>query len=906
MRFVRRLWSLRRRGKLDAEMTEEIRLHLERRTEENIVAGMSPDEARYSALRRFGAVEQTKEIARDERWRGLLRFDHVAQDVRYALRQLAKVPAFTAIVVLTLALGIGANTAFFSVINAVLLRPLPFPEQDRLVTLWESDTLGAEQQKVSPPTVIDWQTSGRSFEGIASWTPPTEFNRVTGDGAEKVHGTHVSANLFPILRVIPQLGRGFAPADDEPGAEQVALISDRMWRERYGADSRVLGQVLVIATSGRRDYAIIGVMPPTFHFPEDTDVWLPAGWNGLPREQARRDGHWLNAVGRLAPGVALDAARAELSAIQARIAREHPQLRAGTTVSIVPLLRQMVGRRTQTGLLVLWLAVAAVLSIACVNVANLMLARAASRRKEIVLRLALGAGRGRIMQQLLTEGLLLAALGGAAGVLVAVWGVRLLIAMSPADIPRMGEVAVDGTALAFTAGAALVTGLLVGFAPTWQGAHADVNEALKANSGMASAGAALGRTRAVLVIAEVTLATVLLVSAGLMLQSFAKLLNANRGFRAEHVITAQVDYSMSSAGGERPQVSIQQLLERIRQLPGVQAAGAAYGFPVFRRDNQPPTNTVAIFGRTPGPVDALPTAFTMAISPGWLSALGVRVQRGRDVTDADARDAPSVALINETFARRHFPGKDPIGQHLISGRIYATPGHLVAGATIPLDAADRFGRPLWSEIVGVVTDVKSLTVPPEAAPEIYYSYWQWPMQSPVLFVRTTADPAPFASAIRSVAKEIVPGLPPPDIRLMTQQVSESVAEPRFQAEVLNLFGGAALLLAAIGIYGVLAHTVTQRLREIGIRFTLGAQRSHVLMLVVGHALRLALVGIGLGLIASLAQTRMLRSQLYDVQPINPVTFGAVAALLLVVAFVAAWIPARRAANVAPTTVLRAE
>jgi len=822
------------------------------------------------------------------------------QDLRYGARTLMKSPVFTIIAVITLALGIGANTALFSVIDAVLLKPLPFPEQDRLVTLWESDPgHGAEQEKMSPPTVRDWQARSRAFEGIASWTAPTDFNRVTPGSAEKVRGAYVSANMFPMLRVAPQLGRGFAPGDDEPHGRQVALISDGVWRERYGGDSRVLGQVLAIDTFGRRDYTIIGVMPPAFHFPEDTDVWLPAGWNGVPREQARRDGHWLNALGRLAPGVTLDAARAEMSAIQARIARENPQARAGTRVSIVPLLRQMVGARTQTGLLVLWMAVAAVLLIACVNVANLTLARAASRRNETALKLALGAGRGRLARQLLTESLLLAVLGGGTGVLLAAWGVQLLIAISPTEIPRLHEVAIDGAALAFTLGAALVTGLLVGLAPAWHGAHADVNEALKADGGTASAAATLGHTRSVLVVAEVALAMVLLVSAGLMLRSFAKLLAVNRGFRAEQVITAHLDYSVSGFGTwveptrARPQVTIQQVLERIRQLPGVQAAGAAYGFPALRRDNQPPTNTFTIFGRRLGPVDAMPTAFTSAISPGWLSALGIRVQRGRDFTDADTLDAPSVALINETFARRYFPGEDPIGHYLAGGR-----------AATPLDAADHFGIPVWSNIVGVVSDVKSLTVQPEAAPEIYRPYWQWPMQSPILFVRTTADPAPLASAIRSVTKEIVPSLPPPEIRLLTERVSESVAQSRFQAELLDLFGGTALLLAAIGIYGVLAFSVAQRRRELGIRFALGADRRDVLAFIVGQAVRLTVLGIAVGVTAAVALTRTLQSQLYDVHPTDPVTFGAVVALLLVVALVAAWLPARRAAKVDPMVALR--
>lgn len=825
----------------------------------------------------------------------------VLQDLRYGVRTLMKSPAFSLIAVATLALGIGGNTALFSVINAVLLKPLPFPQQDRLVTLWEGDPArGAEQQKISPPTLSDWQARSHAFEGIASWTTPSDFNLLTREGAEKIRATYVSANLFPLLRVAPQLGRGFVAADDQAQGEQVAVISDRTWHERYDSDPRVPGQVLAIDTFGRRDYTIVGVMPPGYRFPEDADVWLPAGWNGLPREQARRDGHWLNALGRLAPGMTLEAARTEMNAIQVRIARENPAVHAGTAIAIVPLLQQMVGARTQAALLVLWVAVAAVLLIACVNVANLSLVRAAWRRKEVALRLALGAGRGRISRQVLTESLLLSGLGAAAGVLVAIWGVRLLIAISPAEIPRLHEVAIDGTALAFTLGAALVTGVLVGVAPAWYAAHADVNEALKADSGAASASAAVGHTRSVLVVAEVALAMVLLVSAALMLQSFAKLLAADRGFRAEHVITAHLDYSVSGFGTwveptrVRPQVSLQQVLERLRHLPGVQSAGAAYGFPVLRRENQPPTNTLTIFGRPVGPA-AVPTAFTTAISPGYLSALGIRVMRGRDFTEADTLDAPGVALINETFARRYFPGEDPIGQYLAGGR-----------AALTLGAVDRFGIPLWSKIVGVVSDVKSLTVQPEAAPEVYRPYWQWPMQSPILFVRTTGDPAQLASAIRSVTKEIVPRLPPPKIQLMTDRVSESVAQQRFQTELLNLFGGVALLLAAVGIYGMLAFSVIQRRRELGIRFALGAQQRDVVALVVGQGVRVTVLGIAIGMTAAVVLTPALRSQLYGVPPTDPATFGTVVALLLAVALVAAWFPARRATKVDPMVALRAE
>ncbi len=881
-------------------MAEEMRLHLEQRTEENVAGGMPPDEARDAALRKFGGVEQAKERAREQR--GFVWLEQLGQDLRYAGRQLARAPGFTTLVVLTLALGIGANTALFTVIDGVLLRPLPFPESERLVTLWASDPArGIEQEKISPATLADWQGRSHVFEAIAAWTPAADFNLITREGTQKIRGTYVTANLFPTLGVAPALGRGFTAEHDQPECEPVAVISDPLWRERFGSDPHVLGRQLVLDTFGRRAYTIIGVMPRGFEFPEDSAIWLPAGWSGLPREAARRGGHWLEVLGRLAPGVSWATAQTEMNTLQASLARENPAAGEGAAVATVPLLRQMVGGPTRVALIVLWAAVGGVLLIACANVASLLLARAAARQREIALRRALGAGRGRIARQLLTESLLLAGLAGGAGVLAAAWGVRLLVAISPAEIPRLGEVAIDGFALAFTAAATLGTGVLMGLAPAWHGARADVNAMLKSAGGAVSASGAAARLRVGLVTAEVALATVLLVIAGLMLQSFARLRAADRGFAEERVITAQLDYSVSGFGSwaeatrDRPQVTVRQILERLRELPGVQAAGAAHGFPVLRRDNLPPTNPVTIFGRPAGAAEALPAAFTTAISPGFLSALGLHVLRGRDFRESDTLEAPAVAIVNESFVRRYFPDEDPVGQSLASGRV-----------ALPHEALDRYGVPVWSTIVGVVSDMKSLTVQPEAAPEIYRPYWQWPMQSPILFVRTTGEPAPLAGAIRSLAREIVPALPAPEIRLMSERVGESVAQPRFQAQLLNFFGGAALLLAAIGIYGILAYTVAQRRREMGIRFALGAQRLDVLALVVGQGLRLTLLGIGVGITVALAVTRTLRSQLYAVPPADPATLVAVVGLLLAVALLAAWLPARRAARVDPMVALRAE
>jgi predicted permease len=821
-------------------------------------------------------------------------------DLRLALRQLRQHPGFAVVAVLTLAIGIGANTALFSIVNGVILRPLPFPKHEQLATLWESNpALGADRQKASWVALESWRAQERAIKSLGYWTGPEDFNFVTSEGVEKVRTAYVSSDVFPTLQISPQLGRGFAPEEDNPKGPMVALISHQLWQNRFGLDPRVLGQTVTIDTYGKRTYTIVGVMPAGFSFPDATELWLPAGYNGLPRD--RRTPHWLNVIARLADGVTIPQARAALNTAQATIARENPNARAGTEVAVVPLLQQLIGGRTRTALFVLWGVVGGVLLIACANVANLMLARATARQKEIALRLALGAGRGRIVRQLLTESVLLSLLGGVAGALLAVGCVNAIIAFSPADIPRLSAITVDLTALSFTAGIAVLTGIVFGLTPAWQCSRPQINETLKATGSATSAAPAVGRTRGALVIIEMALATVLLVVASLMLQSFAKLIAADRGFRAEHVITAELDFSVSGftswveETGTRPQSSIQRLIERLRQLPNVQAAGAAYGFPTLRRDNLPPNNTFTIFGRPAGAADVMPVAYEKSISPGYLNALGVTLLRGRDFTDTDTLRAPSVALINESFARRYFGDEDPIGQYITQGR-----------STAPLEARDTRGLSTWTRIVGVVKDTKSLTQQPEAAPEVYRSYWQWPMQAPVLFVRTMGDPAPLANALRRETKLAIPLLPSPKIRLMTDRVNESVAQPRFQAGLLNLFGGIGLLLAACGIYGVLAYAVIQRRREIGIRMALGAQGRDVISLVLTQGMRLAFVGAVVGIAAAAMVTRVLRAQLYAVSPADPLAFAAAALALLGVALLACWLPARAAARTDPIIALRCE
>ncbi len=823
------------------------------------------------------------------------------QDLRYGARMLRKSPGFTAVAALTLALGIGANTAIFSVINGVLLKPLPYSEPHQLVTLWESSPeRGVEQDRVSGPNYLDWRAQSTVFSGMAAspgWEGSETFNLVLRDTTAKIHASYTSASLFATLGTRPLLGRTLLPPEDQKEGNRAAVLSYGLWRRHFSGDPKAIGQTLTLDTYGRREYTIVGVMPPGFGLPSQCELWLPMGWMGVTLNQ-RRSAHWHNVIARLKPGVTLEQARAEMNTIQARLRQAYPGETMGSEVAVVPLVEQALGRNLRTALLVLWGVVAGVLLIACANVAHLMLARAASRHKEIALRVALGAGRWRMMRQLLIESLLLAVFGGGVGALFGRWGLRLFIAVSP-NIPRLNQVTLDLTALAFTLGVSVLTGVLFGLVPAAQFWRPDLNEALKEGARAASSGTAVGRMRNLLIVAEVALSLVLLASAGLMLQSFARMWRAERGFQPEHLLTAELDFSVSGFStwvrptAARPQVPLRQLIERLRELPGVQAVGA--GSRLLRRENRPPAQAVAIFGRPALKPEERPKAEFKGITPDWLRALGASVLRGRDFTEADTLEAPGAMLVNETLARRYFPNEDPLGQLFKMGT-----------SQPPLNATNVYGQPEWSTIVGIVSDVKSLHPHPETVPEVYVSYWQYPMQSPTILVRATGDPATLAAAIRRETRTLIPNLPPPVIRTMDDLLSETLAQPRLQSGLLSLFAGIALVLAVVGLYGVLAYLVTQRTREIGVRMALGAQKRDVLSLVIGQGMKLALAGVAAGVLLALALTRVLRSLLYGVTATDPLTFVAVSLLLAAIALIACWLPARRAAAIDPMEALRYE
>ena len=820
-------------------------------------------------------------------------------DLRFAFRQLLKNPGFTAVAVLTLALGIGANTAIFSVVYGVMFRPLPYPDSNTLVALSERNPRrGIDSELVSLPNLLDWRKQNHVFETIASYMGETPLNLVDIDGVKKVRCAYAESAVFTALKVNPLLGRTFLPEEDQNEANRVAVLSYELWQRQFGGASNILGQTVTIDSYGQNTYSVVGVMPPGFRFPGDCELWLPAGRNGTPSD--RRDGHWLSVIGRLKRNVSLTQAGAEMNTIQSRLHQVYSNQQIGSEVAIVPLLDQTIGRNLRSALLVLWGVVLGVLLIACSNVANLMLARAASRQKEIALRQSLGASRGRIIRQLIVESLLISFGGGVLGVLLGYCGLKLFDALNPGNIPRFQEVTLDRVALLFTLLVAVFSGLLFGLAPAWQFSRPDLNEVLKESSRGASVGPHTSRTRSFFVVAEIAMSLMLLVAAGLMVRTFARLSLMDRGFEPAHLLTAELDFSTSGYGGwtqitnTRPQVKLAELLDELRQQVAVQAVGAASELP---KRSTAPRQEILIEGLPSVDTrEPLKTGFN-AVTPGYFRALGAPLLQGRDFTDSDELGAANVVIINETMARRFFPNESPIGKRI------AIPDR--KNPLQPQNSPWERNGP-WREIVGVVADVKNLSLSPLPVPETYVSYRQWPMRSPTVVVRTAGNPAALIPVIRNKVATLRPSVPPARIQTMTHIISESIAQPRFHMRLLTLFGILALLLAGVGLYGILAYTVAQRTHEIGIRVALGAQKRNVLSLVIGQGMKLALIGVGVGAVAALALTRVMRNLLYEVNPTDLLTFACVAILLLGVAFLACWLPARRAARVDPMEALRYE
>jgi putative ABC transport system permease protein len=874
--YVVRRINRRRAG---VDLAEEIRTHLALETEQNIEAGMSPEEARYAALRAFGSVTLSKEDSRTM-W-GFRSLETLWQDVRFGGRMLIKNPTFTIVAVLALALGIGANSAIFSVVNTVLLRPLPYKEPDRLMTVWEDNSRhGYPRDTPAAANFIDWRDQNQVFEGMAAMAE-LSFNLTGGGEPERIDGRRVSANLFPLLGVEPQLGRAFLSEEDRPGAQRVVIMSHGLWQRRFGSDQNIIGRPL---TLNGESYTVVGVMPPQFQFPTRGDeLWVPIAFDS--REAANRGRHYLEVVARLKSGVTPQQAQAEMNTIAARLQQQYPEQNTGLGAAVVPLHEQVVGD-IKPALLVLLGAVGFVLLVACANVANLLLARAAVRQKEIATRIALGASRLRLMRQFLTESILLAVLGGGLGLLLSLWGVNLLKAFIPENISQAKAVTIDARVLGFTLLVSLLTGLIFGLAPAVQASNLNLNETLKEGGRDSAAGSRGNRIRGLLVVAEVAVSLVLLIGAGLLINSFLRLRNVDPGFRADNLLTMRIVLSAQKyPDRERRAVFYDELLRRVESLPGVKSAAVANWIPLV---SQGDSIGVTIEGRpAPAPGQAN-IVVTRVVSPHYFETMGIQLLRGRQFAEQDRVDSPPVAVISETMARRYWPGEDPTGKRIAPGR--------------PESADD------WVTVVGVMKDVRQFELNADPKPQMYLSYEQgWSFFAPShLVVRTEAEPRSLAATVRGAVWSIDKDQPVSNISTMEDVLSESIARQRFSMLLLGIFAAVALLLAAVGLYGVMSYSVAQRTHEIGIRMALGAQTRDVLKLAVGQGLKLVLIGVVLGLVAAFILTRVLASLLYGVSATDPITFITISLVLISVALLASYIPARRATKVDPLIALRYE
>jgi predicted permease len=817
----------------------------------------------------------------------------LVQDVRYGLRMLARNPGFTAVAVLALALGIGANTAIFSVINGVLLRPLPYHDPDRLMRLSESSP-GFQTMSVACPNFVDWKDQSRSFASLAAFR--WEDYDVTGGGQpEHLSGKMVSADFFRVLGINPVLGRNFDARTDRLGAAPVALIDGGLWSRRFGSSPAVLGRQL---TLNGGSYTIAGVVPAAFQFEGKADVYtLLEQWDDpLARSREMHPGMYV--VGRLKPGVTQASAQSEMSAIAARLAEAHPKSNSKHGINVAPLAGVIVGNVRPT-LLVLLGAVGFVLLIACANVANLLLARSAGRQKEIAVRAAIGAGRGRVVRQLLTESVVLALAGGAAGLAIARWGTQAVLAAVPGGLPRMENIGLDGWVLAFTLGVSLLTGIVFGLAPALQVSVSELHETLKEGSRGSSAGHR--RFRNLLVVSEVAAALVLLAGAGLMLRTIQSLGAVNPGFDARNVLTFSVGMSpANTSSSDRILQSLQETVDRIQSVPGVKSAAVSSLLPLTGRDSEIP---FYVNGQ-PRPTSQgdMSWALLYATGPGYLEAMGIPLLRGRYIGPQDMRRGSHVAVIDDLMARTFFPHEDPLGKSIV---IADLSGALGPEASIPM------------EIVGIVGHVSHWGLDTDSASrvrsELYLPLSQIPDQfmkgmaaSSSFVVRTGGDPLATLPAVRGAVLEAGNDQPVYGVRTMDEIISSSIADRRFSMLLLGIFAGLALLLAAVGIYGVISYTVAQRTREIGIRIALGAGRADVLKVVVAQGMFPVLAGLGIGLAASFGLTRLMAGMLYGVKAGDPATIIGVAVILAAVALIATLVPARRATRVAPVAALHYE
>jgi putative ABC transport system permease protein len=867
------LRSFLRPSRLEHELDEEFRYHLDREIAEGQRAGLAPDEARYAALRAMGAIERAKEDCRDVR--STKPVDDFLGDVRYAGRALRRSPGFAMLAAAVMALGIGANTAVFSVVNGVLLKPLPYPGADRIVAIRTAVvTTGEINPLVTLANFRDWREQSSSFEAMATYRGG-EAPVTPGDMAEYGQHASVDPQLFQVLAVQPIVGRTFTPEDAMPGAEHpTAAISYTYWQSRFGGDPGILQRTIRVGSAAR---TIVGVMPPGFHFPNRTDVWTPQPQGTRPPS---RTSHSFLAVARLKPGVSLESARTELNTIAARLEQQYPESNKGRGVTAIPLQETLV-RDVRLTLYLMWGVVAIVLLIACANTATLLLGKATVRTREMALRTALGASRGRIVRQLMTESLVLALIAGVSGVALAWLGTRVLVALTPADVVRFADTGVDPRVLMFTLAVSLSAGALFGLVPAIHAARVDLIAAIKQGASRATTGRGRISMRGLLVVSEIALAVMLLAGAGLLVKSLIALHRVDLGFRPGNVLVMKATGVRARPDND---AYFRELSSRIASLPGVVAVGAT-SIPPGDLTNS--GDGSYFIDRVPETRDRNldPRALFTIAAPGTFAALGIPLKQGRDFDDGDALGRPLVAIVNEALVRKSLGGQDPIGRTIFCS----------------------FDRKDGMTIVGVVGDVRQRNPAVEPIPDCYMPYRQHAYNNNTLnvVVRTAGDPMTLAAAIRRLSAETAPDVPV-SFTTMEATIAKRVEDPRFRAVLVGLFAGLAICLAVAGVYGVMAFAVQQRSREIGLRMALGATRGSVMRLVLGHGLALSAAGLTIGLAAAAATTRLVETMLFQVGSLDPSVYAGVVGLVCAVTLLAGYVPARRAAIVDPVDVLKAD
>jgi putative ABC transport system permease protein len=868
---------------VDADIDQELHFHFSMREEELMAAGATPEEARAQALREFGDVEFTRRYCRDmdtrqarERRRVEL-WDGVRQDLKAAVRQLKHNPGYALAATLTLALGIGATTAIFGAVNGVLLRPLPYVDADRIMTVWQTDHKhGVAKDEVSPANFLDWRERARSFVRLATMEP-WGLDYQGSEGPETLDTWLVSDGFFETLGTKPLLGRIFEPGEYVAGHDRVVMLSHDAWRRRFGGDRAIIGQTLRL---DGEPHLVAGVMPPEFDLPHGTEAWTPKVFT--EQETRLRRSTFYVVIGRLRPGVTVPMASAEMSAIAAQLAGEYPDVNADVGTTVVPLPEQLVGE-VRPALLILLGAVGLVLLIACANVANLMLARAVRREREFAIRAALGAGRPRLVRQLLTESLVLATLAGGLGVLFARWGIDAIRGLAPAELPRLDELAIDGRALAFAVAISVLTALLFGLAPALRAAASNLHDELKVGGRAASSSRVKHRMRGALVVGEIAMAMVLLVGAGLLARSFVALLSVDRGYQTDRVLAVTVQAWGYFPTPDARREFVRQAVDRIGTLPSVKAVGVTSSLPLSAPIGAH-SATVVVLGRESPDTGQLPSIHATLVTRGYFDAMGMRLRRGRLFEALDDERGRPVMLINETLAKQYWGGSDPIG------------------AQVRVQFA---GAPVVREVVGVVNDVRHAGLQEAPRPGIFVPHAQQPGGAVVFTVRTAGEPMALARQVQEAIWSFNARMPVARVATLDGLLDDSLRERRFHLMLLGVFSVSALLLAVVGVYGVLSQATIERTQELGVRIALGAQRRDILSLTLGSGLRLALAGVVTGLIGAALLTRVLQGMLFGVSATDPMTFVGLALLVLLVSALASYIPARRATRVDPLTALQA-